>query len=265
MRIRLFPPLTSLGWPAWLATLAAFAVLCAIVAWWALLMLAPRPPIAPSVVSLDGQALPELRLAAQLFGSPAGARGPAIASTSNVTVVGVLSAGVRGSAILAVDGQPPRAYAVGERIGPTQVLSAVRGDTVVLDENGRRLELQAPQRPALSLLNDGPGRTPGLDPGFAPGQPGAPRIAMPLGAGAGGSGPRPALPVPLAPIAPPTAAPTPTMPAGLPGAPGIVPTLPPTPLAPLPGQGILAPAQPAGGIVPVVPEAAASLPGRGDD
>ena len=256
MRIRLFPTLSSLGWPAWLATLAGVAVLCAIVTWWALQLLAPRPPIAPSVVSLDGQALPELRLAAQLFGTPAGAQAHAPTSASNVTVVGVLSAGVRGSAILSVDGQPARAYAVGERIGPMQVLFAVRGDTVVLDESGRKLQLQAPQRPALSLLNDGPGRTPGLDPGFTQGQQGAPRIAMPLGAGSG-SGPRPAPPVSLAPA--------PTMPAGLPGAPGIFPSLPPTPLAPLPGQGVPPAAQPAGGIVPVIPEAAGSLPGRGSD
>ena len=93
---------------------------------------------------------------------------------------------MRGSAILAIDGQPPRAFAVGERIGPIQSLFAVRADGVVIEENGRQILLPAPPRPTVSLLTDGPARAGGLDPGFAsPADAGAARIARPLGAGTG--------------------------------------------------------------------------------
>lgn len=263
MQTRPFPPLSSIGWPAWLGTLAAFAVLCALVAWWAVQLLAPRAPVAPAAAAGETQALPELRLAAQVFGAAPGAQGPAVVTASNVSVAGVLSAGARGSAILSVDGQPPRAYAVGERIGPGQTLFEVRGDVIVLDENGRRLELPAPARPALSLLTDGPRRDGALDPGFAsPSGADTPRIARPLGAGnAAGAG---ATPLPMRPAgaagALPIVPPAPP-PAGLP----IVP--PPTSSASLPSLPIGAP--PAvmpngagGGIVPVVPDAAATVPGQ---
>jgi general secretion pathway protein C len=256
MQTRPFPPLSSIGWPAWLGTLAAFAVLCAVVAWWAVQLLAPRAPVAPAAAAGETQALPELRLAAQLFGAAPGAQGAATATATagNVTVVGVLAAGMRGSAILSVDGQPPRAYAVGERIGPSQTLFEVRGDQVVIEQGGRRLALAAPTRPALSLLTDGPRRAGGIDPGFSnPARADAPRIARPLGAGSSTAAGAPPLPVRPAPVQ------------------GALPVLPPAPspaaLPSLPG-GTPSPALPGGatgGIVPVVPEAQATDSGqRGD-
>jgi general secretion pathway protein C len=235
MRIRPFPPLSSLGWPAWLGTLAGVAALCAIAAWWMLQVLAPAAPIAPASSAGSTQALPELRLAAHLFGTAAGPQGAVAAAPSNISVLGVLSAESRGSAILSVDGQPPKAYAVGEAVTPSQTLLAVNGDTVLIGENGRQVELAAPERASLSLLSNGPERPEGLHPGFTPPPGSAPRIARPLGAS--GGGPAPVLAAPRPGFAPPPR----------PGPiPGIVPVIPPAPAVDTPASA--------------VPEAAGSLP-----
>lgn len=245
MRTRPFPPLSSLGWPAWLGTLAAVAALCAIAAWWMLQLLAPAAPIAPAASAGGTQALPELRLAAHLFGTAAGPQGAVAAAPSNISVLGVVSAESRGSAILSVDGQPPKAFAVGEAVTPSQTLLSVNGDTVLIGENGRQVELAAPQRPSLSLLSNGPERPDGLHPGFAPPSGSAPRIARPLGSSGGGS--LPAISAPRPGFTPP----------GRPGPiPGIVPVIPPAPAVNAPVSSV---PQAAGG-VPNTPRGIA-LPG----
>lgn len=249
MRTLPFPPLFSLAWPAWLGTLAGVAALSAITAWWLLQLMAPAAPIAPSASAPGPRALPELRLAAHLFGTAAGPQGAVVAAPSNITVLGVLSAESRGSAILSVDGQPAKAYAVGEAVTPTQTLVAVNGDTVLIGENGREIELAAPERASsslLSLLRDGPARLEGLHPGFTPPPGGAPRIARPLGASAGGAmpalpAPRPAIPMPsrpgpipgIVPVIPPAPAPDGAPPSFVPEAAGSVPAA--TPGIPAPG------------------------------
>lgn len=217
MQTRPFPPLSSIGLPAWLGTLAAFAALCAILAWWAVQLLAPRAPIAPAVSAGETQALPTLRQATQLFGSAAGAHTQAMRGSVEVSVLGVLAAGMRGSAILSVDGQPPAAYAVGQRIAPGQTLVEVRGNLIVIEQDGRRVELAAPARPALSLLDDGPSPAGTPHPGFA-GALDGPRVARPLGGSSdAGLAPRPRAAVPGAlpgVAAHPNAPSRPTIPAG---------------------------------------------------
>jgi general secretion pathway protein C len=170
--------LRSIGWPAWLASTVLFALLCAIVAYWTMQMLAPRAPIAPAVSAVEQRALPELQLASQLFGVTQSA-GPVVAPPSNIQVLGVVAAGPKGSAILTVDGGAPKAVAVGERVTPTQVVQAVRSDAVVIDAGGQRSELPAPARPSTDLLTSGVGRarsTTGRG-----GAPGAPAASAPPG------------------------------------------------------------------------------------
>lgn len=193
MRFRPFPPLSSLGLPAWLGTLAAFALLCAVVAWWAVQLLAPTVPVTPATGISAPTALPDLKLASQLFGS-ANEHENVAAGPSNVEVIGVLAAGSRGSAILAVDGQPPRAYAVGERISPVQRLFEVRPDAVVVQGEQARQEIAAPARSSLSVLTDGPDDAAGARTGFLSAQDAdeGPRIAAPLGASTASPAARPA-------------------------------------------------------------------------
>lgn len=181
MRIRPTSSIRTLGWQAWAASLLLFALLCAIVAYWAGLLLAPRAPLAPSGSLVDSRALPELRQAASVFGLDGSA---APAQPSNIQVSGIVAAGARGSAILAIDGKPPKAYAVGETIGAGQRVIAVRSDAVVIANGDAQVELPAPPAASIAVLTSGPnpnapradapaqfapaGTAPGVSPAAAP-------------------------------------------------------------------------------------------------
>ena len=156
MRVSSVSPIAALGRPAWFATLAGFALLCAIVAFWTAKLLAPPPATAPAVdVSAPADVGPGR--AAALFGSSSGA-GPERPASGNVTVVGVLSGGPRGSAILSVGGGPGRAFAVGERIDDGLTLVAVEADRVTVASGARRSEIPAPARPDPAILTAAPAR-----------------------------------------------------------------------------------------------------------
>ncbi len=153
MRSRPLSAIRSLGWPSWLATLALFTLLCAIIAYWALILIAPRSPIAPAGASADRAALPELQLATQLFGATPGLVTPAAAS--NIQVIGIVAAGRRGSAILAVDGKPAKPFAVGEQLSSSQRLAEVRRDAVVVVGIGAPIELPVPESASMAVLTSG--------------------------------------------------------------------------------------------------------------
>ncbi len=230
MRSNPLSAIRTMGWPAWVATIAAFAALCAVCTYWAMQLLAPSATIAPARVA-DSTALPDLQLAAQVFGSTRAATAVSV-PPSNLQVMGIVAAGRLGSAIISVDGQRPRMFSVGAAITPTQRLAAVGDDAVLIESHGRRTELPAPPRPSLAVLTSGPARSAAGDAAAAmanPAQPAQP--APPPPGGGGGAG---------APQAPQGAA--------LPGvvAPG--------------GQPGVVPAQP-GGAPPSSPEASAAAAG----
>jgi general secretion pathway protein C len=152
MRISSISTIRTLGWPAWSVSLLLFAGVCAIAAYWAAVLLAPRAPIAPTTIVADPRALPELQQSAQLFGL---SEQVAVTKLANIEVVGIVAAGRRGSAILGIDGKPPRAFAVGEELNSSQRLSAVEGDRVVIANNGRLVELPAPSTASLDVLTSG--------------------------------------------------------------------------------------------------------------
>jgi general secretion pathway protein C len=158
MRTIPIPAIRSLSLPAWLASLALFALLCAISAYWAISLLAPRPPVAPGVGAADTGALPALQQAGVLFGSTR-ATLPA-AAARNIQVHGIVAAGELGSAILAIDGMPARAYAVGETVGAGQQLAEVRTDAVVIASGTARAELPSPPTTSLAVLTSGPNQPP---------------------------------------------------------------------------------------------------------
>jgi general secretion pathway protein C len=213
--------IAAVSWPVWLATVLAFAALCGAVAYWAMVLLAPPAPIAPAGLAQDARALPELRAASQLFGVTR-AEAAAAAPPSTIQVVGVVAAGWRGSAILAVDGKPPKMYTVGSPLTPTQSLVAVRADRVVIDTNGLVQELPAPPKPSLAVLTEGKARAsasappapgaafvagspPGSQPPATPTMPAA--AAVPAYPGAPAPLPAPAGTAPAADAAPGTPAP----------------------------------------------------------
>lgn len=149
MRVAPVSPIAALGWPAWAATLAGFGLLCAVVAFWGLTLLAPRPIGAPLLPNAEPSGPGR---AVALFGDPAGK--PTTAPvTVNLTVLGIVAAGEHGSAVLSVGGRPGRAYSPGEAIDDTLTLIAVNAQHVIVGNGARRIELPVPPRPDTAILN----------------------------------------------------------------------------------------------------------------
>ncbi len=120
-------------------------------------LLAPRPAIAPSGSLGDAATHRNLNAAVAVFGV-AGAAEPVAAVPSNIQIIGVAESGSNGVAIIAVDGKPALPYAVGAQVDDsTRLVSALDG-IVVLEQNGRRIEAKAPERPSLAILSSGMGR-----------------------------------------------------------------------------------------------------------
>lgn len=142
-----------------LLSLLLFLVLVSIVAYWTMLLLAPRGAIAPTD-SLGDNNRPPLPVAARLFGARnTEAQAEAAPPPVNVKVFGILDAGARGVAILGIDDRPPKAYAVRQRIEGGSTLKAVMRDKVVIDHHGQRIEAQAPNRYSLDILTSNAGRS----------------------------------------------------------------------------------------------------------
>ena len=132
-------------------------LLAAIVAYWIMQLAAPRPAIAPSGALGEAATTRSLNSAALAFGRPQGPQ-PVVATPTNIQVLGVAESGENGVAILAVDGKPAIAHAVGSTLEDgTKLISALDGK-VVLEQNGRRIEIDAPARPSLAVLTSGVGR-----------------------------------------------------------------------------------------------------------
>jgi general secretion pathway protein C len=124
--------------------LVMFAVVCAITAFWGVKLLTPLPTAAPPPVAAPLPREPEPALAARMFGLVQQAA-PQLAA--NIQVTGLFAAGRQSAALLAVDGRPPRAYVVGQRVTGDTVLAEVSAERVVLDTRGARQELPAPAQP----------------------------------------------------------------------------------------------------------------------
>ena len=254
MRLRL--PLARL------ISVLLFAALCAICAAWALKLLGPRSPIAPSAPVAATPGGINLKAPAQLFGQapPVAARGATNApvAPANVQVVGVLAAGPRGIALLAVDGRPAKPFSVGDTLVDGSVVKAVGTDSVKLERNGVVMSAPSPGRASLSVLTSGPAAAPGPDgappagsmgPGASTPAPLPPRgLVSSAQSALPGPGARPIMP-PAPPVAPPGQPPAPgAFPGGVPTAPGLPQGVPQDPNLMPPGmQPGLNPLQSSGG------------------
>jgi general secretion pathway protein C len=174
-----------------------FAALCGVATYWGLQLFAPRMAIAPAGSLVDWQKAPDLAAASRLFGMPASAvqSRRAAAAASNIKVIGVAASSQRGSAILSIDGKPPKAFMVGDKIDDHAMLVEVRPDVVIVEQAGGRVELPTPDRPDPALLSAGPAAGASASSAAAP-VPAAPRLP-----------PVPPRPVPPAAAPPPVAAP----------------------------------------------------------
>lgn len=217
--MRFKSPAATGRWAPHLAATVLFAALCGIATYWGLQLFAPRMAIAPAGSLVDWQKAPDLAAASRLFGLPPSAvqARQAAAVASNIKVIGVAASSQRGSAILSIDGKPPKAFMAGDKIDDHAMLVEVRSDVVIIEQAGGRVELPTPDRPDPALLSAGPPAAGSVPSAAAPvsGVPAPPRLP-------------PLLPRAVAPAGapvPPAAAPTPP-PAAAPAPPPAAPPLP---------------------------------------
>lgn len=174
-----------------------------IAAYWSIRIFTPAPTAAPPPLPPPPLRDPDPIAAARMFGKVDVVQ----AVASNVQALGVFAAGKDSSAVLVVDGKPPRVFLIGQEVAPGMKLVSVTSEIAVLETSGGRQEVRLPARPIAQL-----GGLP-AEPNFfrdgntltAPSSEGAPNIprasAMPP--------PRPALPQPPpAPPSPPPQFPT---------------------------------------------------------
>ncbi|MEW5880562.1 MAG: type II secretion system protein N [Pseudomonadota bacterium] len=151
------------------------AVACVIAAYWAIRIVTPQPAAAPPPLAAPPPRDPDPVLAARMFGLVQVAPTTAL---SNVQVAGVFAAGADSSAVLIVDGQPARAYLLGQEVAAGTRLVEVRADGVTLEGAAGRQDLKVPPRQVVSFSGAPPppayrlsGNT--LSAPIQPGQPGA--------------------------------------------------------------------------------------------
>lgn len=133
--------------------LVLFSLVVAIGAYWAVRIFTPQPTAAPPPMAAPPPRDPSPVAAARMFGLVQ----MAVAAVSNIQVSGVFAAGRDSSAILVVDGKPPRAYVLGQEVTFGTRLIDVRADAVTLEGAAGRQELRAPSRPSIvPLSSSGP-------------------------------------------------------------------------------------------------------------
>ncbi len=99
-----------------------FAGVVAIGAYWSVRIFTPAPTTAPPPLQPPPLRDPDPTAAARMFGKVAMAQ--AVVAT-NIQALGAFAAGEDSSAVLAVDGKPPRVYLVGQEIVPGTRLASI--------------------------------------------------------------------------------------------------------------------------------------------
>ncbi len=136
-----------------LVHLVLFVLIAAVGAYWAVRIMTPQPIAAPPPLAAPPPRDPDPVAAARMFGLIQ----MAAAAVSNVQVAGLFAAGKDSSAVLTVDGKPPRAYVLGQEVTSGTTLVEVRPDGVTLERAGGRQEVRAPSRAAsVPLSANGP-------------------------------------------------------------------------------------------------------------
>lgn len=123
------------SWPR-LASRAGAAALIAGLAWWGLRLTEPlsRPPAAPVAAPAPGDN-GAAEVAAWLAPGPA---------RLDVQVAGVLAGGGRGAAVLSVNGGPPQAYAIGDKLTRSARLVGIDAQALIVEHGGREVRLPLP-------------------------------------------------------------------------------------------------------------------------
>lgn len=124
-------------------------------------ILAPTPTIAPLAPRMDAQ--PDLDRLKTLFGSSSSvlpSTGPAVATDLNIRLIGVIVEGERSLALVAINGAPPRALAIGSRLAGDARLADIDTDRITIArDDGRTSILQVPPRSGSTTPSSPPRKT----------------------------------------------------------------------------------------------------------
>jgi general secretion pathway protein C len=150
-----------------LAMALAFAA-AALAVTWGLRLLSSSQQV-PTDAQLVGALSPDqaAQQAARLFGAAPVGDASAAQAPSRFRLYGVIAGGDSGSALIGIDGKPPRAVVVGDALSPGVILRATGYKMVWLDRDGVRQELKMDPQNAQSGGVGFPSYTPNL-PQFNP-------------------------------------------------------------------------------------------------
>ena len=141
---KVFSPLNRFGWPGLLAA-AVWAAAAAGVMYWGLLLTAPAAlPVVglASPPDLQGQSTPAV---AKALGGGASALQIPAAPSAQYKLLGVIASDTgQGSALIAVDGQPPKAFRVGQDVNDGLKLVSLTPSQARLQSSGQALVLDLP-------------------------------------------------------------------------------------------------------------------------
>jgi len=133
-----------------------FAGVVAIGAYWAVRIFTPAPTAAPPPLPPPPLRDPDAAAASRMFGKVEVAQ---VVVAANIQALGAFAAGKDSSAVLAVDGKPPRVYLVGQEVVPGTRLASIGSDVIVLDSPGGRQEVRLPPGPAVAVSGGAPTQT----------------------------------------------------------------------------------------------------------
>lgn len=133
--------------------LLCLAGVVAIAAYWAVRIFTPAPTAAPPPLPPPPLRDPDANAAARMFGKVEVAQ---VAVAANIQALGAFAAGKDSSAVLVVDGRPPRVFLVGQEVSPGTTLEGIEAEVVVLQSPSGRQEVRLPPRPAVALSGAAP-------------------------------------------------------------------------------------------------------------
>jgi general secretion pathway protein C len=124
---------TSKAWPLRLVTFFIAAVAAASAGFWILRWPLPAPATHAAVPQVSEPGINTAKLA-QLLGARTGTDSttPLVTSTQYQLLGVIAQGGHRGSALIGIDGQPPKPYRVGEHLSDHVMLKSVKARSAVL-------------------------------------------------------------------------------------------------------------------------------------
>lgn len=127
----MFPRSSLAAWPnnaPLIVQLLAIVAVAVGLGVWSALLLAPRPMAAPPVLTSGPAPGQDISPVVNWFGGSS--------ARLRIAVLGLLSSGERGTALLSVNGGPAKAYSVGHTLAQGVTLAAVTPQGVSIDQDG---------------------------------------------------------------------------------------------------------------------------------